>query len=120
MSDKIRSLAQAIRVGSLSTKQCRLVYFEHLEDGSLAACVLGTAALAVGFNNSTDESIIDILFRRFPELFDRRETPPLLCPQCATRAGNTLKCMIQHLNDNHHWSREAIADYVEEVQKDTI
>ncbi len=36
-----------------------------------------------------------------------------VCPECA--ATGTVRLLVQHLNDEHRWAREAIADWLDGV-----
>ena len=50
-------------------------------------------------------------------LFEERfpwciENSRVYCPQCLLKLQNPAEVIV-HLNDHHHWSREAIADWVE-------
>jgi hypothetical protein len=53
------------------------------------------------------------LIARWPWL----RTTPVVCPICARVAVPTLpRYVIGHLNDFHNWSREAIADWIEQFE----
>ena len=65
-----------------------------------AACALGAAA-AAGY---------DLSVCSFPEI--RR-----VCPARCSSVILPLATIIIHLNDVHHWSREAIADWVETLEQ---
>jgi hypothetical protein len=39
------------------------------------------------------------------------------CAECADRVLLELGCVAVHLNDNHRWTREQIADWVETIEK---
>lgn len=44
-------------------------------------------------------------------------TAPKKMPQKPCQSHHTIWSLIQHLNDGHKWSRERIADFVEDLQK---
>lgn len=115
MSDKIKTLAQAIRVGCLSSTPCIGEYVQFMADGSVEACALGAAALALGFDQTSDGLPTTTVRDRFPSTCATGRF--YLCPSCG-QAKCSLNGVITHLNDAHIWSREAIADYAEEMEKD--
>lgn len=39
--------------------------------------------------------------------------PGLLCPVCSAEERPTIRGAVVHLNDDHRWTREAIADWLE-------
>lgn len=56
--------------------------------------------------------LLSVLSRRMPQAF----STSILCPECLP--GFVPSCfdvfnVIMHLNDEHHWSRELIADWLE-------
>lgn len=60
---------------------------------------------------------IDRVEGAYPEMCERVVT----CPVCGTASGRLLFVrltpwnMVAHLNDSHLWTREAIADFLDEV-----
>lgn len=88
---KWHELAEAIRAGcKLRPLQC----FGMSYDGPLAACAIGAARL---------------ITKR------RDDGPPVgvgRCPEgCTTFNGYLF--LVLHLNDDHRWSREKIADFLD-------
>lgn len=69
-----------------------------------ATCALGAAYEASRCGNGWSG-----LERRFPIV----NTLPLKCPTC----GKTTPVMLPHLNDDHKWTREEIADWVECIEQ---
>lgn len=115
-------LSKAIRLGAMVTPQCFKEYYDR-ETG--ATCALGAAARTVlrvkGLEGAfwQDEAQI----ARSCELALRVQYPwcceksPVLCPECRAE-GESPAHVIGHLNDYHRWSREAIADWVETLERE--
>jgi hypothetical protein len=40
----------------------------------------------------------------------------VVCPEFCCEHRGILMCCIEHLNDEHRWTREAIADFVEQME----
>lgn len=103
-------LSQAIRRGARRSYQV----FNDYGDGHGGTCAMGAALLGSGHL-----AIKDIYgkSRSFPEmfhfqvLFAKTLFKLVVCPVCtgAGEAGN----IVVHLNDNHKWSRERIAGWLE-------
>lgn len=89
MSDKIKTLSQAIRLGATFRPQCKLAFFK---DG--ASCALGAALEALGFASEfANDGATVWLWRRFNiKLNDLNN--------------------VARLNDAG-WTREAIASWLE-------
>jgi hypothetical protein len=107
------TLAQAMREGAKLRPQA---FYKLFFDGG--SCALGAALEAVFgmdsvrcplFWNEIDETLRSCL----PQL------PRLsACPECGTEFG-TLRT-VTHLNDEHRWTRERIADWVETVESQPV
>lgn len=117
--DEIRhdeaELAQAILSGALSRpEQAFGEYFE----GRRASCALGAAYEGM---YALPRDAGGIRPRHLERLFDCLENTLRSCPEgCKKRLA--LGAMILHLNDDHHWTREAIARWVappEETKPET-
>jgi hypothetical protein len=102
-------LSEAIRLGAMMRPQA----FSCYTDG-IGTCVWGAANEAIGlpanhgfFETEGEWSVADQASR---------------CPiaKCVRRF-RVVSSIIQHLNDEHRWTREKIADWVEtiEAQHDT-
>jgi hypothetical protein len=91
------NLADAMRTGAARGPQAVGSFFRS--DGGM--CALGAAADAC--------AILPVdLARRFPEL----AIETIVCPVCLQV--DSLWTTITALNDNHHWTREAIADWLDD------
>lgn len=100
-------LSQAIREGSKTTTQCYEIFFSLTsEDGMQVreACALGAAAYAMGAKFG---GVQPILQQNWPWLGNTKSN----CPACVG-GPYSLQQVIFHLNDDHKWTREAIADWV--------
>ncbi len=92
---KWHELAEAIRRGSLLLPQAFGRCFEKNGEGvNIGSCALG-AAIMGGF---------PVPNAHLPS------QPRGLCPSCVGTYGSIL---VQHLNDDHGWERERIADWLE-------
>jgi hypothetical protein len=123
-------LSDAIRKGAMQRPQGHGSYFrliEHdvvTEDGTLngrpvrlTSCVLGAAFEGLTGSPSRDympEGILAFLGRQFEALKDPYiSLEGLGCPEGCTEVKPSFAGLLVHLNDHHHWTREAIADWVE-------
>lgn len=98
-------LSEAILLGSTMRPQIRSRYITP--DGT---CALGAAGEAIGRKefSGTAASIV------WPWL-DRGTIP---CPDC--NGVTFTKWVIQHLNDDHKWTRERIAEWVATIEPKEI
>lgn len=97
-------LSEAIRLGAMMKPQA----FGDLWKGG-GSCALGAAYDALGWRDRVcciDGPLMDFYGR------------VISCPACGTRSGVTG--IMTHLNDNHHWTREAIADWVATVEPPSV
>lgn len=98
-------LSEAIRLGAMtSPRQC----FGKLADGFGGLCAMGCALAAIG--REMNEWIeLPFMWRWLGSIDD--------CPVCGTRyKGHRTTNIVAHLNDDHQWSREQIADYIETLE----
>lgn len=93
MSDKIKKLSDAIRLGATFRPQCTERYFK-----GKGSCALGAAAEAVGISSPIGGK----LYARFPEL------------HCVELNGRALWSKITQLNDSGS-TREQIADWLASI-----
>lgn len=97
-------LSEAIRLGATMKPQS-FGGGPHRNGGS---CAIGAATDAIGLpENAACRDYPMPWLRLFDEL--RR----VECPACKTLLGDSMIGPIPHLNDDHRWSRERIADFVE-------
>lgn len=117
-------LSEAIRIGSSKRPQCRDVFFNRIDD-EICSCALGA-----GFEGGDliDQDMLKrgivalhmelvSAFEGF-ELYSVNNSGmlPFPCPSfsCKERPAQ-LPEIIVHLNDEHNWSREQIADWLESI-----
>jgi len=103
-----RELAAAISLGvSRRPEQAFGNYFK----GSRASCALGAAYEGM---YRLPEEAGQILPKRLERLFDCLEGTIRACPEEGCHKRLILAAVIVHLNDDHQWSREKIAAWVEQ------
>lgn len=111
--------SEAMRLGSLVTDQG---YGEYYIDGGEnerpEACAIGAAGYAVGYISTNDEWDNSRFLKRIrggAKTYQvlagtqRFECPEPSCTSAKLGGFN----MIIHLNDDHHWQRDKIADFIE-------
>lgn len=110
-----RELAKAIRLGSLRRPQCFGSYFDE-RGGS---CALGAAYDGMYEMPREKREPGEIVPRNLERLFHCLEDVVKKCPEMieATPAVQCRKklplgAMIVHLNDDHGWTREQIAEWL--------
>lgn len=98
---------QAIRLGAMLKPQG----FGRLIDGG-ATCAMGAALDACGVLGDvrSNSEVVVAAAARWPCVLQDVE-----CPIDADAHG-ALVCIVVHLNDDHHWTREQIADWVETIE----
>lgn len=120
-------LSEAMRIGAAKRPQCRGVYFGYpnreiltpdLEPPPVKNCAIGAALEGAGkitdlYDVTAVEYPLDEKLAEFGVPFDAS----MLCPvhECEANIYNrdsTLSNTIFHLNDDHFWTREAIADWL--------
>lgn len=97
------TLSEAMRLGAMVTPQA----FGLLRDGE-GTCALGAAYVAVGLLKASCCGIATA-HARFPVL-----ATEATCPLCGYI--RELDSIVAHLNDDHYWTREQIADFVETIE----
>lgn len=105
-------LSEAIRLGSTLKPQhySGKAFFITIRNGFMylrktqCSCVLGAAIDAAGLRGNAIKKD-----KGWPREWGM--TKPQDCPACEKR--DTLGIVIIHLNDNHRWTRECIADWIE-------
>ena len=95
-------LSEAIRLGSMMGPQC----FGYMRLGE-ATCALGAAYKALD-DSVREVSMTDI----YPWLAKK-----IICPvDYCSGITEVIFIIAQHLNDDHRWTRERIADWVATVE----
>lgn len=103
-------MSEAIREGAKLRPQAR---GWTIKDGK--TCATGAALEAIeGTVNESDLGYVERLFSLYPYTRTKAD-----CPEaCGHYDGDsTVLSMIAHLNDVHRWTREAIADWLEEIER---
>lgn len=98
-------LSEAIRLGAMVSAQG----FGGLSTGG--RCALGAAADAIGIEDWVNGAL---------DYWQLRQQWPVLnasacCPECFD--GEMALSVVWHLNDQHRWTRERIADWVETLEQ---
>lgn len=120
MSNQMR-FSEAIRLGSMLRPQFFGRAIGRLPDGTIATCANGAALEAAGAalwfvedggcvrvnDGPTDEPP----WGHFAGL---EESCPI--PGCMVEACSTIAGIAGHLNDDHRWTREQIADWAESLE----
>lgn len=107
-------LSEAIRLGAMLKPQ----EFGDLNSGG-KTCAWGSAYDACGYAN---------IPKPFPAAWIWPQKELAVCPECVTHGGSggfhglidghtVAGHIITHLNDTHRWTRERIADWVEEQER---
>ena len=125
------TVGEAIRRGSVGTTQAFGAFWRLRRTGSRqmgvlawgvcieSLCALGALCYAAEITfNSIAEGLTISAIDRFPVLGQEFGA----CPVCKRKRQHLedfqLIVMIAHLNDIHHWTREQIADWCDEVTGD--
>lgn len=99
-------LSEAIRLGAMLRPQGIGTL------NSSGSCALGAAGEAIGAKCPQAMcGILPLLVARWPRLMSQMVTLP-----CACRFDFPFGSAVLHLNDNHRWTREQIADWVETIE----
>ncbi len=109
-------LSEAIRLGATMKPQCAGQLRQYDAEGNESTCAIGAALNAIGLKAS-----LTAFVQGWPhDWVDMQELlMPVACPACAAEPDSLFRSiadsggMIEHLNDIHCWTREAIADFVE-------
>lgn len=103
-------LSEAIRLGAMATRQGR---GSRSMFSTTAPCALGAARLAADIPMPRDDYQYTALRERWPVLNVRVRHPSCLHDAVVVH----LSTAIAALNDYHGWTREQIADWVENVEQ---
>lgn len=97
--------SEAIRLGCLTTRQYFGSWGQLAPDGTVEACALGAMSIGYGDGKADDDPWVPADGTATDRFW--RTTNTLPCPVCGV--GFAVEC----LNDDHRWSRERIADWLE-------
>ena len=113
------TLADAIRKGAMQRGQARWILYDPVNHTS---CVLGALLEGVFGTPAPDyDAMVRVTLREmFPQLVE-----PIACPSCQSTQSQHLpgpptltEIMVDHLNDQHGWTREQIADWLDTLPPD--
>lgn len=106
-------LSEAIRLGAMLKPQGYQLYQRNG-----ASCALGAAMDALGIQA---EEQMSSAFTEFATLrlctHEVAEFPPGCSDECRWSHPFRMGDLIVHLNDDHRWTREQIADWVETIEQ---
>jgi hypothetical protein len=104
--------SEAIRLGCLTTAQGRETYIAKRQ-GQWQACAYGAMAVGYGFDPSGTDGrrIDDFILPGEVQIEGQISESSCPAPACATARYD----LLIHLNDDHRWSRERIADWLESL-----
>lgn len=106
-------LSEAIRLGSMMVPQAfRAEYSYNFRGKIIAACALGAAKLAIGVG---EQDLGQQVYANWPWTM-AIETK--YSPENAEPSMVNIACLITQLNDLECWSREQIADWVEQYENE--
>ena len=115
-------LSTAIREGAKKRPQCHGVLYLHSSDqtntsGVVESCAIGAGLEGAGVINPESLNYPCRPKYRLYEHFEGEFIEALVsCPHspgCPIRG--QIRSMMEHLNDNHLWTREDIADWLESI-----
>jgi hypothetical protein len=100
-------LSEAIREGAKLSEQA----FGDLVEGD-KKCAIGAALEALGLLEKVSETgnVPGLLFQQYTYLGQT-----VACPRCRQQFDMGLACV--HLNDDHRWTRESIADWLAQQEE---
>lgn len=111
-------LSEAILLGAMSSPQS----FGDFMDKDGQTCALGAAALAMGVDPAQSVSMRwAVLNTRYSLLEENAK-----CPACSLVSGwwrrfrneeSDVEDVIVHLNDDHYWTRERIANWLVTIER---
>ena len=110
-------LSDAIRLGAMLAPQGFGAYIHQFMGDDQTSCALGAAARAIDSQAVEVDEVVEALDAAFGTLLN---TTRRRCPvnehgvKCGVR--RVTANVITHLNDDHRWTREQIADWVETLE----
>jgi hypothetical protein len=103
-------LSEAIRLGSMLKPQGFYELWVPSMHTPQSSCALGAAYDAFGYRPGVWPKTIELPMDVERLLYERG-----VCPACGEHT-SVVNRIITHLNDNHRWSREQIANWVEMIE----
>ena len=104
-------LSDAMRIGAAIRPQCQGGMFRTSSKGIKYSCAVG--AIMEGLTGRSDITVDDFLYATFP-IFSKKVSCPVN-HQTMMVPTASLGAIIIHLNDNHGWTRERIADWIDTI-----
>lgn len=123
---ELRHLVQAIRIGAKLTQPGTGSYL-RIQNNTPYACALGTAAIGADRDALKFDNVHHVLSVHFLFIFWSAFASPdeyhasfsesewLQLTWHDFRSNNTLHLLLTLLNDSLHWSREQIAEWLEQL-----
>lgn len=100
------TLSDAMRLGAAMVPQAFGDTFVRNGPIIVAACAWSSVSIGLGFFDVVE------MYRRYPELHKTMRCPA--CDKTGYFGGlPPLEELIVHLNDDHRWTREQIADWID-------
>lgn len=120
-------MSEAIFLGASLTKQAVNKFFVREHGVVVSTCAIGGALIAINAleeigdfgDENNDFNVTPAIRKRWSWALDDFITPQLFHQPCPAHCLGFLRTpveMIAHLNDNHEWSRERIADWVATIE----
>lgn len=119
-------LSVAIRLGAMIRPQGRHAYLRHGK-----SCAVGAALEAIGvplkdlgndmFERTSEHEAAEEFARRpeFKEWSQINAKANQVCPSCSKDQGSVTNAIVC-LNNEHRWTRERIADWVESIESPAL
>lgn len=105
-----KELAMYMRLGAMLRPQA---FYRAFSNGG--SCAMGAVQEAMGgFTHILNYYCFEQSpwFPLYVEMVKRH----VACPECGRVQSETWQFLVPHLNDDHKWSREAIADWLESLK----
>lgn len=107
-------LSEAIRAGAKKRPQTFKAVFKNVPGLGVCSCALGAAYEALQGHTTPDSYWAGIEQVSNKKVLKQK----VLCPVSNCVELETTGKLIEHLNDDHWWTREAIADWLEKIESE--